>query len=107
MLIIWISGISYLVISYDMEYDITIYRAISCDVKPDHPKTSGLTNVNENPPPFWVLFVFGSFSVPSSWIVSRLAFFVVLRLSISWTHHRTDRTTGQQQPCPLTARPAT
>ena len=36
----------------------------------------------------------------------RPAFFVVLLLSISWTHHRTDRITSKQQPCPLRTRPA-
>ena len=42
-----------------------------------------------------------------SCLVFRLAFIVVLLLSISWAHHRTDRTTSKQQPCPLTTRSAT
>ena len=41
-------GISYLVISHDVWYDITIDRDISCDITPDHPKTPGENNFNEN-----------------------------------------------------------
>ena len=52
-------------------------------------------------------FCFGSLSLPSSCLVSRLAIFVVLLLSINWTQHSTDRTTSKHQPCPLTTRPAT
>ena len=39
---IWIRhtlDISYLVISHDMGYDISIYRDIQCDVTADHPET--------------------------------------------------------------------
>ena len=52
-------------------------------------------------------FCFGSLSLPSPCFVSRLAFFVVLLLPMSWTHYRTDRTTSKHQPCPLMTRPAT
>ena len=34
-----------------MGYDITIYRDISCDITPDHPKAPGKNNFNENRPP--------------------------------------------------------
>ena len=33
--------ISYVVVSHDMGYDITIYRDISCNITPDHPKPQG------------------------------------------------------------------
>ena len=99
--------ISYLVISHDMGYDITIYRDKSCDITQDHLETPGKYKFNENPPPrCGLLLFFSALSLPSSWRVLRLAFFVVLLLSISCTHHRTDRTTGKQQPCPLGTRPA-
>ena len=52
-------------------------------------------------------FCFGFLSLPSSCLVSRLAFFVVRLLPIRWTHHRTDRTTSKHQPCPLVIRPPT
>ena len=106
---IWIQylDISYLVISNDMGYDITIYRYISCDVTPDHLETPGKYKFNENPPPrSGLLLFFSASSLPLSWLVLRLAFFVVLLLPVSWTHHRTDRTTSKQQPCPLRTPPA-
>ena len=43
-------------------------------------------------------FCFGSLSLPSSYLISRLAIFVVLLLPLRWTHHRTDRTTSKHQP---------
>ena len=52
------------------------------------------------------LFLFLSLSAVSALILARrLAFFAVFLLSISWTHHRTDRT-SKQQPCLLRTRPA-
>ena len=98
--------ISYLVISHDMGYDITIYRDISCDITPDHLETPGKYKFNENPPPrCGLLLFFSALSLPSSWLVLGLAFFVVFLLSISWPHHRTDHTTTKQQPRPLKTRP--
>ena len=52
----------------------------------------------------WPTFCSGSLSLHSSWLVFRLAFFVVLLLPIRWTHHRTDRTTSEHHL--LTTRPA-
>ena len=43
---------SYLAISHDMRYDITIYRDISCYITPDYPETAGNHNFNETPRPF-------------------------------------------------------
>ena len=58
---------------------------------------------------FFLFFVFYFFtcrlSLPSSWLALRLAFFAAFLLSISWTHHRTDRA-SKQQPCLLRTRPA-
>ena len=44
-------AVSWLVISHDMGYDITIYRDVSCDITPDHLKSPGENNFNENRPP--------------------------------------------------------
>ena len=62
---IWIRhlDISYLVISHDMGYDITIYRDVLCDITPDHPETTG--NHTRN---LGLLFVL-ALSLPSSWLV--------------------------------------
>ena len=88
-----------------MGLNITIYRDISCDITPDHPETPDKHNFHKNPPPrCGLLCVLGFLSLPSSWLVFRLANFVVCLLSISWTHHRTDRTTSKQPPCPLRTR---
>ena len=76
-----------------MGYDITVYRVISCVITPDHHKT-----------PCCGLRFALALSLPSSWLVVRLAFFVVLLLPIRWTHHGTDRTTSKHQL--LTTRPA-
>ena len=57
-------------------------------IYPDHAKTPGKNNLNDDPPPCCgLLFVFGSLPLPSSWLVPRLAFFTVLLLFLSWTHH--------------------
>ena len=104
---IWIQylDISYLVITHDMGYDITIYRDISGDITPDHLETPGTYKFYENPPPrCGLLLCCSALSLPSSWLVLRLAFFVDRLLSIGWTHHRTDRT-SKQQPCPLRTPP--
>ena len=89
-----------------MGYDITIYRDISCDITPDHLDTPGKYKFNENPPLRCSTLFFFGFSLPSSWLVLGLEFFVVFQLSISWTHHGTDRTTSKQQRCPPKTRPA-
>ena len=62
------------------------------------PERAGKQNLNENTPPCCSLptVCFGSLSLPSSWLVFRPAFFYVLLLSISWTHHKTGRTTSKQ-----------
>ena len=78
----WIQyvDISYIVISHDVGYDITIYRDISCEIKPDHLETLGKHKLNENPPPrCGLLLFFSALSLPSSWLVLGLAFFVVFR----------------------------
>ena len=99
--------ISYLVMSHDKGYDITIYRDVSCDITPNHLETPGKYKFNENPPPRCGLLLFlSTLSLPSSWLVLRFAFFVVLLLSTSWIHHTTDRTTSRQQPRPLRTRRA-
>ena len=70
------------------------------------PPNTRQTQFNENIPPRCCLLLFlSALSPPSSWLVLRLEFFVVLLLSINWTHHRTDRT-RKQQPCPLRTHPA-
>ena len=76
---------SYLAISHDMGHDITTDRDISFDITPDHLETPGKCKFNENPPPrCGLLLFFSALSLPSSWLILRLAFFVVLLLSISW-----------------------
>ena len=73
---------------------------------PDHLETPGEYKLNQNPPPRCSLFLFFSaLSLPSSSLVVRLAFLVVL-LFIRWTHHRAGRTTCKHQPCPLRNRPS-
>ena len=105
---IWIQylDISSIVISHDMGYDVTIYRDMSCDITLHHLKTQGNYTFNENPTPRCGLHLsFSVLSLPSSWLVLRLAFFVTLLLSVSWIYCRTDRT-RKQQPCPLRTQPA-
>ena len=69
--------------------------------------TRGKYKFNENAlPRCGLLLFFSALSLPSSWLVLGLAFFVVFLLSISWTHHRADRTTSKQQPRPPKTRPA-
>ena len=64
-------------------------------------------NFNENLPSCCgLLLVFCSLSIFPFCHVSRLAIFVVLPLSVSWTHHKTDRTSSKRQTYPLTTRPA-
>ena len=71
-------------ISRDVGYSITIYRDISCDITPDHLETPGKCKFNETlPPRCGLLLIFSALSLPSSSLVLRLAFFVVLLLSIS------------------------
>ena len=53
-----------------------------------HTGSRGKNNLDENPPPRCrVVFVFGSLPIPSSCLAPRLAFYVLILLSISWTHH--------------------
>ena len=106
---IWIQylDISNLVISHGMGCDITIYRDMSCDVTPDHLGTPCKYKFSENPPPrCGLLFFLLALSLPSSWLVLRLAFFVVLLCCALTGHIRADRTTSNQQPGPLRTRPA-
>ena len=114
---IWIRylDVSYHVISLDTGYDITIYRDISCDIWPDHPETPDKHNFNENPPPRCGLLWLIRSNICSCFFVSALFTACLpsglfrcpyVAMSISWTHHRTDRTTSKQQPCPIRTRPA-
>ena len=90
-----------------MGYDTNVYRDMLCDITPDHRKTPGKYDFNENRPPCCGLRFALAPCLCLSCFVSRLAFFVVLLLPMSWTHYRTDRTTSKHQPCPLMTRPAT
>ena len=93
---IWIQylDISYFAISHDMGYDITMYHDISFYITPDYPETTGkqIRNLVAVSSLFW-LSVSALFLVCLSFV---LPFFVVLLLSISGTHHRTDRTTSKK-----------
>ena len=95
-------GIDHRTSLQDLRFWARITRATNT---PDNLETPGKYKFNENPPPRCGLLFF-LLCLPSSWLVFRLAFFFVLLLSISWTHHRTDRTTSKQQPCPLRPWPA-
>ena len=96
---------TYLVISNDLGYDITIHRDMSFDITPDHLETRGKHKFNENPPPrcrlllFFLLCLCLVLACPPSGLFSRPS--VVHQLD---THHRTDRSTSEQQPCPLRTR---
>ena len=73
---------------------IAIYVAISHT--PDHLETpcTNKSRFSENPPPrCGLLLLFSALSLPSSWLWSS-GLFVVLLLSISWTHNKTDRITS-------------
>ena len=86
----------------DTKYDITIYRDVSCDTTPDHLETPGV-NTNSTKTHYLVAVYSCFFRLclcPHLGCV-RQAFFAVLLLSISWTHHKTDRITSKQQPCAL------
>ena len=83
------------------DMDVTIYRDISCDIThPRSPRKPG-ANLNSRKTHHLVAVYSSCFFrlclCPHLGYV-RLAFFVVLLLSISWTHHRTDRITSKQHP---------
>ena len=65
--------------SHDTEYDITMYRDISCDITPDHLETQGKYKFNEDPPPRWGLLLFFSavsaltLACPPSGLLRRLS----------------------------------
>ena len=71
------------------------------------PKSTWQNNSNEYRPPCCGLSFALALCLPSSCLVSRLAFFVAPLLPTRWTHHRTDITTRKHQPCPLMIRPVT
>ena len=95
MILVRYLDIPYLVISHDTGHDVTIYRDIPCDITHTRsPRNTRHTNTNSTKT-HHLLAVYSSFFFrlclcPHLGCV-RLAFFVVLLLSISWTHHRTDR----------------
>ena len=67
---IWIRylDISYLKISHDMGYNITIYRDIPCDITPDRPETTGKQTRN-----FVAVYCLFSISVSAPWLACRLS----------------------------------
>ena len=93
--------IRYLVISHDTGHDVTTHRYMPCDIShtPDHLETPS-TNPNSTKTHHLVAVYSCFFRLclcPHLGCV-RQAFFTVLLLSISWTHHKTDRITSKQQP---------
>ena len=98
----------YRILRYRMIWDtilwsIAIYQAISHRITPNHQAKTISTRTHH----LVAVYLFSSLSLPSSWLVSRLAFGVVILLSMSWRHHKTDGITSKHQTCPITTRPAT
>ena len=104
---IWIRclDIPYIVISHDAGHDITMYRHVSSDIThTGSPRNTRQIQVQRKTTTS-LRFTRAFFGFASALILARLAFSVVLLLSISWTHHRTDRTTSKQRPSPFRTRP--
>ena len=97
--------ISYLVISHDMGHDTTIHLAIRRQTGSTR-NTRQLQIQRKLTASLRCSLVFSALPLHSSWLLLRRVFAVVLLLSITWTHHRADRTTSKQQPRPLRTRPA-
>ena len=102
---IWIQYLdtSKYIVSCDIAWYGIWYHAISHRITSQHQVNTNSTKTHHL---VAVYSFFSALSLPSSWLVLDLAFLVVFLLSISWTHHRTDRTTSKQQPCPFKTRPA-
>ena len=103
--------ISRYIVSCDITWYGIWYHEISRYIMQYHTgsprNTTGKYKFNENPPPRCGLLLFFRLCLcPNLGLSSVWHFFVVFLLSIRWTHHRTDRITSKQQPCPLKTRPA-
>ena len=101
--------ISYLVMSHDKGYDITIYRDVSCDITPNHLETPGKYKFNENPPPrCGLLLLFSAVSAlilacPPSGLLRRLSIVHQLDTSYDWPYQQTATLSPQDPACSLSA----
>ena len=105
----WIQLTSRYIVSCDIAWYGTWYPDIYRETMSHRITSKHQANTNSTKTHHLVAafsFFFSALSLPSSSLVLRLAFLVVLLLSIRWTHHRTDRTASKQQRCPLRTRPA-